>query len=159
MWCTESWTPRAEELRQLEGARRAMLRKIVGLRRGAEEDWIDWLRRCTHRALAMSDQLGLIPWITKHLTKKWYWAGHVARRGASTWLLRTTGWRDSYWQSVVGDLAGGPLRPSRRRWMKWEQLLHKYSVAKSGPHWMMAAAAKEVWNNEVECFLTWHGAA
>jgi len=158
MWCTESWTPRAEELRLLERARRAMLRKIVGLRQGADEEWIDWLRRSTHRAMALSDELGLSPWITTHLTKKWHWAGHVARRGGDTWLHRTTCWRDTSWQEIVGNLAGRPMRPSRRRWMKWEQLLHQYSVAKGSLHWMTAARTKEDWNKDVGGFLEWHNA-
>ena len=50
-WCCESWTPRAEELRCLEVARRSMLREIVGKRRGEEEEWLDWIQRTTHRAL------------------------------------------------------------------------------------------------------------
>ena len=123
MWCMESWTPRTEELRQLGSARRSMLRKIVGLRRGNAEDWTDWLRRCTHRALALADQVGIRSWIGTHLERKWHWAGHVARRAGDTWVLRTTSWRDSYWQSVVGDLAGRPMRPSCRRWVKWEDPL------------------------------------
>ena len=50
-WCCESWTPRAEELRQLESARRSMLRKNVCPRRGSTEEWLDWIARATHKAL------------------------------------------------------------------------------------------------------------
>ena len=155
LWCTESWTPRTEEMQKLESARRSMLRKILGLKRGSDEDWIQWLQRCTRKALSIADQVGVRSWVSSHLRRKWFWAGHLARRGLETWLLRTTAWRDSCWQSMAGEVASRPLRPTRRRWMKWEDVLRRYSTAIGGPQWMTAAAAKTVWNNEADKFLEW----
>ena len=155
LWCTESWTPRADEFRQLESARRSMLRKIVGLKRRPDEEWLDWLHRSTHKALSISSQVGIRSWGDSHLTRKWHWAGHVARRINDMWLLRVTCWRESHWQSVVGDFAGRLMRPSRRRWMKWEDGLRRYCDAKGGLRWMLAAADKEAWNQDAEIFAVW----
>ena len=158
LWCTESWTPRVEELRKLEGARRSMLRRILGSKRGSTEEWLDWIQRCTHKALSLSTRVGGRSWIDMHLQRKWHWAGHVARRGLDSWLLRTTSWRDSNWQSVVQDLAYRPVRPSRRRWMKWEEALRRYCQAKGGSPWMQAARTKEEWNNDAVFFVAWTNA-
>ena len=155
LWCTESWTPRAEEMQKLENAQRSMLRKILGLRRGSDEDWICWLQRCTRKAIYIADQVGVRSWVSTHLRRKWFWAGHVARRGLETWLFRTTAWRDSGWQSAAGDVAGRPLRPSRRRWMKWEDVLRRYSTAMGSPQWMTEAATKTEWNSKIVNFLEW----
>ena len=132
-----------------------MLRKIVGLKRRPFEEWLDWLHRSTHTALSISSQVGIWSWGDSHLTRKWHWAGHVARRSGDMWLLRVTCWRDSHWQSVVGDFAGRLMRPSRRRWMKWEDGLRRYCDAKGGLRWMLAAADKEAWNQDAEIFAVW----
>ena len=118
-WCCESWTPKAEELRQLEVARRAMLRKIVGARRGPDEDWVDWIQRATRKALVLSNRAGVREWAKLHFEKKWRWAGHAATSSGRTWLYRVTMWRDSAWQRLA-DATGcaRELRPSTRRWMK-----------------------------------------
>jgi hypothetical protein len=35
-----------------------MLRKIVGKRRGEEEEWLDWIQRATHKALDCANNAG-----------------------------------------------------------------------------------------------------
>ena len=50
LWGTESWTPRAEELRHLQATQNAMLRKIVASRRQPEETYVDWIIRATELA-------------------------------------------------------------------------------------------------------------
>ena len=153
LWCTESWTPRVDEFRKLTTARKSMLRKIVGVPRGRDEEWLDWLKRCIHKAVSVSDRVGVRCWIATHLQRKWQWAGHVARRSSDTWLLRTTTWRDSAWQATVGDLAGRPMRPSRRRWMKWEEVLCRYCSTEGCLQWMTAALVKDVWNSNFKFFV------
>ena len=69
-WCCESWAPRAEELRQLETARRSMLRKIVCVGRGPHEEWIDWIKRATHKALDWSARAGVREWVSLHFERK-----------------------------------------------------------------------------------------
>ena len=85
-WCCESWTLRAAELRKMETARRSMLRKIVITIRSDAEEWVDWIIRATHRALEWSTRAGVRVWGMLHHSRKWAWAGHVARSGSDTWL-------------------------------------------------------------------------
>ena len=80
-----------------------MLRRIVGLGRRPDEDYIDWLQRATHKAEQLASDAGLVNWVHSHLLSKWHWAGHVARRLADTWISRTASWRDSDWQSSVAE--------------------------------------------------------
>ena len=95
LWCCESWAPRATELRQLETARRLMIREIVCLRRAPEEEWLDWIVRATHKSLDWARRAGVRERRGYLFWKKWQWAGHVARYGANTWLYKVTVWRDS----------------------------------------------------------------
>ena len=124
LWCSESWTPRAEELRQLRAARHAMLRRIAGRKRAPEESWVDWIKRSTDYARGLAQQTRIRDWAISHAKSKWAWAGHVARRSADTWLYSVTAWRDAEWSRIC-EMNGytRPLRPSRRRWMKWEDSL------------------------------------
>ena len=155
LWCTESWTPRQEELRQLESTRRAMLRRIVGTPRGTEESWLQWIQRSTHKAVAAALQVGVVDWSHLHHLKKWHWAGHVARRGEETWLYKTTFWRDSAWQTVMDGYSLRPLRPSQRRWMRFEDCIRRFFNELGGLPWAQAALDKESWNGNSEMFATW----
>ena len=155
-WCCESWAPRAEELRKLETARRSMLRKIVCVGRGPHEEWIDWIQRATHKALNWSARAGVREWVSLHFERKWHWAGHVARRGQDTWLHRVTTWRDAAWQSVVSEMGSSrELRPSRRRWMKWEAPLRRFCAANGLGQWTELAENREQWAEYAGQFCAW----
>ena len=155
-WCCESWTPRAEELRKLETARRSMLRKIVSPGRGPTEDWLDWIRRATHKALDWATRASVKEWDCFHCERKWRWAGHVARRSADTWLYRVSTWRDSAWQVLSAELGGSrELRPSTRRWMKWEDQLRRYCSEKGLKPWNKLAADREQWEEHTDAFRCW----
>ena len=156
MWCCESWAPRAEELRQLESARRSMLRKIVCNRRGPDEEWVQWIRRATHKALDWSARAAVRDWAGWHFERKWLWAGHVARRSSDTWLLRVTTWRDSAWQSLANDMGTSrDMRPSTRRWMKWEDPLRRFCSASGLQPWTEMAANREQWGQYADEFRAW----
>ena len=148
-WCCESWSPRATELRQLESARRAMLRKIVGARRALEEEWLDWIKRATHKALSWASRTGVRDWSRWHHQRKWAWAGHVARSPANTWLYRVSTWRDSDWQAFNADSGTlRLLRPSTRRWMRWEDTLRRFCAT-----WQQLAQDREAWAARSPDFL------
>ena len=152
-WCCESWTPRAAELRQLETARRSMLRKIVCSRRGPAEEWLEWISRATHKALDWAKRAGVRDWGSHHLVKKWGWAGHVARSSADSWLYRVTVWRDSVWQQLSEEMgAHSEVWPSRRRWMKWEDQLRRYCTANGLKPWAELAADQELWKQRTCSF-------
>ena len=156
MWCCESWAPTVEELRQLESARRSMLRKIVHIGRGPDEDWVQWIQRATHKALDWSVRAGVQVWASWHFERKWSWAGHVARRGLDTWLSRVTTWRESAWQSLANDMGTArDMRPSRRRWMKWEDPLRRFCTARGIQQWTELAANREQWGEYADHFRAW----
>ena len=149
-WCCESRSPRAAELRQLETARRTMLRKIVGIRRAPEEDWVDWIKRATHKALDWALRAGVRDWNLWHYQRKWAWAGHVARSSTSTWLYRVSTWRDADWQACNADSGSLRLfRPSARRWMRWEDTLRRFCTT-----WQQLAQDREAWAARSTDFFT-----
>ena len=94
LWGTESWIPRADQLRELESARRSMLRRVVGSPRGVWEDWIPWMQRATHRALDLAAEVGIRSWADAHFALKWSWAGQVACSFEASWIKKVTEWRD-----------------------------------------------------------------
>ena len=89
---------------------------------------------------------GVRDWVHTFGLYKWAWAGHVPRRSAQVWLWKVTSWRDSEWtQTSLESGALRPLRPSRRRWMKWEHVLQRFARRSGLGSWMLLACAKEQW--------------
>lgn len=80
LWCTVSWTPRVDELKQLEVTQRAMLRKTAGGARRPEEEWLEWIRRVIKKARQLASEVEARSWASAHSKRKWMWSGHVARR-------------------------------------------------------------------------------
>ena len=153
LWCCRRWTPRLDDLRRLRGAYRAMPRRICGLRRGPTECYLDWIRRTTRRACRTASETGIRGWIHNLAASKWAWAGHVARRSARTWLWKMTFWRDSEWTRMSAECGGWrPLRPERRRWMKWEFAIQQYAKESGLGNWARAAAAKDTWESHRDGF-------
>ena len=133
-----------------------MLLKIMGTARGNEEEYVEWIVRVTRKAEAVAEAAGRREWVHAHARAKWQWAGHVARRPATTWVWRVTSWRDHEWQILASD--GGfsrPLRPARRRWMKWEDALRCYSTEHSLTSWTTEAANRETWALHNDLFAKW----
>ena len=144
LWCCESWTPRADELRVLKTARNSMLRRIVSSARGTDEDYVTWIRRATHKAANLASKAGVRDWVQSHYRCKWHWAGHVARRPPTAWVYQVTTWRDSNWQKLTAELnVARPLRPMRRRWMKWEDVLRRFCAVSTPTPWTEAAENRE----------------
>jgi hypothetical protein len=156
LWCAQSWSPRVEELRLLKTARRAMLRRVVGCRRAPEEEYLSWIVRVTRKAEAMAKKYHVRDWSQAHAEMKWAWAGHVARRPATTWVWRVTTWRDSLWQNLC--IEGGcsrPLRPSRRRSTKLEDPLRRYCVEEVLGTWTTLAEQRNDWAERGRSFASW----
>ena len=153
LWCCESWTPRAAELRELVVARHRMLRRIVGQVRLPEEDYVAWIRRTTQLARAKAEAAGLRDWSHSHFQKKWSWAGHVARSDVNKWLFLVTTWRDSTWEQEVTELGSTrPRRPSKRRWMKFEDELRRYCAAHALGSWTRLALDRREWDQHRTSF-------
>ena len=50
LWCCESWTLTQAEKQRMQTVQNDMLRRIAGPRRGAEEEWLTWIKRSTRAA-------------------------------------------------------------------------------------------------------------
>jgi hypothetical protein len=156
LWSCQSWTPRMDELKRLRSAQRGMMRKIVGQRRAPEEEWVDWIRRITKKATDMAKRWNIRDWIAAHFLAKWSWAGHVARRPCGAWTWQVTTWRDSEWQHLVEEVGfQRPLRPSKRRWMKWEDILRRYCQERSLGEWTTYAYRRDEWSSAGPDFVAW----
>ena len=157
MWCGQSWTPRQEETRPLTSAQRPMLRRIICARRAPEEDYITWLRRSTEKAVALAKRYNVREWVETHALYKWSWAGHAIRRPQNTWVWRTTTWRDADWQTLVTEEMGAsrPMRPSRRRWMKWEDALRRFCSYEGIRSWTELATNRGTWAGKAAEFAKW----
>ena len=155
LWCCQSWSLRREEERKLRSVRRSMLRKIVGSGRAPDETWVDWLQRVTHKAENLAAGVHVRDWVDAHALAKWRWAGHVIRIPTTAWAWRLTVWRDSAWQRLATDFGSmRPLRPSRRRWTKWEDPLRRFDT-----EWQSLAAVRERWAAKEETFAHWFSGA
>ena len=129
-WCAESWALRESEMQLLRVAQRAMLRRMVAVRRHGEEEWIQWMRRATRKALSLSESAGVRDWVRYHHERKWDWVGHVSRRPCSALTWRTMTWRDDAWCNMMEDMKlQRPLRPSRRRCTKFEDPARRFCAS------------------------------
>jgi hypothetical protein len=153
LWASESWTLRATEIRQLRCTQHAMLRKIVVSRRFEDEPWVDWIQRATHKAKKLARDAGVSDWPYTHYLRKWKWAGHVSRLSCIEWAHRVTFWRDLKWQADMGMFR--PLRPSTRRWMKFEHSIQKYCVEQLLGHWQECAKDRNHWRELGPDFALW----
>ena len=153
LWCCESWTPRSEDLRSIRVARNAMLRRIVGCAFAPDEEYVDWIRRATRKATKVAKAAGVRDWLKAHFKSAWQWAGHVARREPQSWLHKVVTWRDSHWQELMETLGiDRPLRPSTRRWMKWEDRVRRYCKDCDLVPWTILAKDGEQWHSHTARF-------
>ena len=153
LWCAQSWTPRVEDLRCLETARRAMLRRMLGPSRLESEEWTDWIKRVTRKVVALASVCKVRNWSYAHAHAKWLWAGHVARMPGTTWAWKVTPWRDSEWNAwAMESGAVRPLRPSTRRWMKWEETVRRHCASTGLGTWRTLASDRDAWRREADTF-------
>ena len=117
---------------------------------------MDWIRRATHKARGLADANGVRNWGFVHFQRKWGWAGHVARHPGYAITYRATVWRDAAMMQIAAE--GGlavPVRPSKRRWMKFEAELQRYCRAKGLGRWVELAEDRDAWAAEKDSFAKW----
>ena len=137
----------AEREQQLKATQRRMLRWIVGVGRqklpdqssdgtgsnctepserqsedvkADTESWVDWIRRATGIAEQHSRRARVSDWVEAQRSRKWTFAGHVARRDDNRWGTRLLKWLP------VGSRSVG--RPKSR----WGDSLVRYTAAAYG---------------------------
>ena len=138
LWCSESWSLRKEDRRKIQSALNDMLRRILGVPRLADDDWVSWVQRATRRARAVATTAGTRWWVEGHMNLKTKWAKKVSEADQGSWLWNVTVWRDSMWQQVVDATSRRYLRRSRTGpWLRWEGDLVKLAKTKGKDNWML----------------------
>ena len=127
-----------------------MLRRIAGPKRRLDEDLVAWIVRSSHSARKVAVNAGVKCWITERLRSKWRWAGHVARMSCQRWARKVTQWRDADWCKG----GGGPRRPARDHWFRWEDEFRRFADSNSWDSWSKVAAIKA----EKGTLSTWQSA-
>ena len=89
------------------GTRLHSLRRICHTARGMDEDWVDWIRRATQYAETCANKFGTESWVVAQRSRKWRWAGKVARMTPDRWAQLATIWEPKDGHRRVG-------RPSKR---------------------------------------------
>ena len=154
LWCCDSWLITQREKQLLKTTQHAMLRRIAGPRRHPSEDWLDWIRRSTRKAVTSARDCGVRMWHEAHLQSKWKWAGHVTRMSADRVARRSTEWRDSTWQAAELNLPPRLRlrRPGRTHWFRWEDELRRYAEHMRWQSWQSVAHNLEVWAEHSKLF-------
>ena len=129
-----------------------MVRRIGGFRRAPDEPWHERIVRTTHKCRFLANRAGIRDWVQAQARQKWLWAGHVARMPATSWAWRATFWRDSGWTEAMRDESTREKRPSRQRWMKWEDTLRRYATQAGLRQWARAAGNRNEWAAHAEFF-------
>jgi len=134
---------------------------MAGVRRAADESWVEWIKRATVNARGLAAESGVRDWADLHYERKWSWAEHVARRPGSAITYRVTSWRDAAWSALASENGlRVPVRPSRRQWMKFEAALQKYCTVEGLGLWVDLTEERQVLAEEAESFsrwALWHG--
>ena len=161
LWCCESWLITQTEKRLLQTTQNAMLRRIAGPRRRPEEEWVDWIKRSTRKALGIARDCGIRFWHQAHLQSKWCWAGHVLRMDSDRLARRAAEWRDSRWQASELELPASLRirRPARTRWFRWEDELRRYAAHQEWTSWQSMAQLRDssgkaaTWHEHMKGFI------
>ena len=99
---------------------------------------------------------GVRDWALVHYERKWGWAGHVARRPGCAITYRATTWRDAAMMQLASESGlAVSVRPSRRRWMKFEAELQRYCLANGLGRWVDLAEDRDAWAAEKDNFGKW----
>ena len=161
LWCCESWTLTVHQKRKLQSAERAMLRRFAGPRRAPREEYLDWLRRSTYAAEAARDAAGLRSWNADASSRKWHWAGHVARMNDHRWASRLTVWRNAaWWAKQDHGTSPNVVRPMRARaghFTRWESEVRTFAQGLARNYWNINAAElmKAEWNSFANDFCSY----
>ena len=87
------WTVTDTMRAALRTAWRQMLRMMLGARRAADEDWIQYVQRPTHTAEELASKIGVKDWSVQQRFQKLKFAGEAARATANKWSTRLLHWR------------------------------------------------------------------
>ena len=142
LWCCESWYLRTDERRLLQTARNSMLRRIVGVKRHPDDDWIAWVQRATRRARQFAESAGVRCWLEHYEAAKRKFATKLAHGDMMCWAWHVAVWRDQVWQHVIDETCKRFARRSRPGpWTRWETDLNKEAKRTGHSNWIVYCKA------------------
>lgn len=126
-----AWTMTKHLEQRLQVTQRKMLRMVLGFRRHADIDWIEFMQKSTD-ALEMSMvTYGVRRWVAVQRKCKWQFLGKTAVRGDRRWSTRILQWRPAV---HGGRRVGAPCK-------RWGDDIDAYI----GDDWISTARDGELW--------------
>ena len=146
LWCAESWKLTVAQKRRLRSTQRTMLRRMVGPKRGPDEEYVSWIKRATHIAETKAKQANCQCWERSYLRAKWRWAGKVANMSTDRWARRTTEWRDNaWWKEQSRGTITCPTRSRPGRFSRWDDDSVSFAKEMRWESWVTAAQNTKSW--------------
>ena len=122
------------------------MRRMLGLRRGKGERWLDFETRSLRIARAKVFQMAKIRWGDKHLAAFWQYTGHLVRGGqqpqASVAGVLST-YRDLMWWNHQQDLRQG--KRHQRHFPFLMNTERRIARVIGSPAWRVAACNRAQW--------------
>ena len=104
-----------------------------------QESWVDIIQRTTHIAEEHLRRIGLDDWVTAQRKKKWYWAGHLARRTDGRWSTKLVTWCPSQGARHQGH--------PRKRWVDDLDAFFLLNGALPKGSWVHVAQDRDLWRS------------
>ena len=100
LWCSSVVPPSTHAMSEANSVQLALVTKIIGSKRKADEGWVEYRTRTFRDARATLQIHGIERWSTKWLKRRWNYMGHISRAACpppSSLLVnfrRLSWWRD-----------------------------------------------------------------
>ena len=145
-WCLGSIFPTAGAQSLLNYFQFNCVRRMMGIKRGGSELWVDFEARSLRAARAVVHNTQKIRWGDKHLAAYWQYLGHRVRDGqsenpsvtGSMSMYRGLGWWELQQQSIRGTR-------HNRHFPFLMNCERKVARTIGGPNWRVAAANRQQW--------------
>ena len=110
------------------------------------ETWVEWIVRATGLAELHASKAGVTDWIQAQRSRKWRFAGHVARRTDNRWSTKLLMWIPDAGKRGVG-------RP-KTRWSDCLQDYVKAAYQDDAAIWTDIAQDRDTWHHLAEDFIS-----
>ena len=120
--------------KQIQAARRKMLRYVFRIHRRCSEDWVEYMQRSARRIEIMTDELDSPDWVETLLRRKWRFAGRLATHVDNRWSKLILDWKPNHgigrcrghpctrWVDPIESFAGGEWQSIATQLDRWEAL-------------------------------------
>ena len=153
-WCLGALVPTVQAQQMLNYFQYNCIRRMMGIKRGAGERWIDYEARSLRLARAKVFQMSKLRWGDKHLSAFWRYTGHLVREGqqrSPSVAGILVGFRDLVWWTRQGNLSQGVRR--RRHFPFLMNTERRVARAVGDNAWRVAACNRSQWKGFEETWI------